>query len=48
MTKKDLKALFLESLMKDYKWNLFDDIWSWPGSIRNKSQGFHASIWERG
>ena len=23
--------------MKEYKWNLFDDIWSWSGSIRNKS-----------
>ena len=28
MAKKGLKALFLESLMKEYKWNLFDDIWS--------------------
>ena len=28
MTIKGLKALFLESLMKECKWNLFDDIWS--------------------
>ena len=40
MTKKGLKASFLDSLKKEYKWNLFDNIWSCQGVSGINPQGF--------
>ena len=48
MTKKGLKALFLESLMKEYKWNLLMTFEVGQGVSGINPQGFHASVWERG
>ena len=48
MTKKGIKALFLESLMKEYKWNFLMTFEVGQGVSRINPQGFHASVCDRG
>ena len=43
-----LKASFLESLMKEYKWNTFDYVLSLARNTKYKSASFPISTWELG
>ena len=48
MTKKGVKALFLESLMKNCNETFLMTFEVGQGVSGINPQGFHASVWERG